>query len=431
MVVRRAVSGWPLWKLSRRLQVLVVGVVAAYCAAIAAAAAVTRVQAGQMRLFALLLACGAIAVEVTRRVGEPTGVVRDVYALWDLPAAVLLPPMYALLAPIPRMVLTQARIRRGVVHRRAYTAAAVGLAYAAASVVFHTAAQGLGTGAGAGMGGRAMLWTLLAAGCGLIRLAVNDTLVLTAVKASAPETPLMREIFGPEAVHGNIAELALGTLTAFGTAHSALTVLYAVPLVTSLQRSLRHAQLVSETRVDSKTGLLNDKTWRREAASEITRAVRTRAPLAVGLIDIDHFKRVNDTFGHLTGDAVLAAVAAATKALLREYDIVGRVGGEEFAFLLPHTPLDVACEIAERLRQKIPLIAVPRQGPAEPPYPQVTVSIGIAAAERPRWDLSRYFGLADQALYTAKESGRDRVSVITGEHEEARPVVSRARILPR
>ena len=169
-----------------------------------------------------------------------------------------------------------------------------------------------------------------------------------AVKGSAPQTRLLSEITGAEAMHGNVAELCLGTLAAFAAVRSPLAIVYAVPLVISLQRSRRHAQLVSEARVDGKTGLLNDKTWRREAAGEVTRAVRTRAPVAVGILDIDHFKAVNDTYGHLAGDAVLSAVAAATTALLRDYDVVGRVGGEELAFILPNVRGAQAAEIAEQ-----------------------------------------------------------------------------------
>lgn len=226
------VSRWPLWEFPRWLQVLVAVLVTGYCGAIGAAAAVTRVQAGQLRLFGVLVVCSAAAVELTRRAGEPTGVVRDVSAIWDLPTAVLLPPLFALLAPVPRMVLTQVRVRRTALHRRAYTAAAVGLAYAAASLAFHAAMPALGPGAGAGTGGRAMLWTVLAASCGLLRLAVNDGLVLAAVKGWSPGTRLLPEIAGAEALYGSVSELSLGTLSAFAAAHSALAILYAVPLLT-------------------------------------------------------------------------------------------------------------------------------------------------------------------------------------------------------
>jgi diguanylate cyclase (GGDEF)-like protein len=410
--VRRAVSRWPLWELPRWLQVTVTGVVAAYCCAIAVALARTSFLAGQVRLFVVLVMCSAVAVELTRHLGEPGRVDRDVYAIWDLPAAVLLPPLYALLVSIPRMILTQLRIRRTLLHRRAYTTAAVGLAYAAASVAFHAVSRVLGPGAGTGTGGTAMLWMLLAAGCGLLRLIVNYVLVLTAVKGAAPETRLLPEITGPEALYGNVAELSLGTLSAFAAVHSVLAILYALPLVVSLQRSLRHAQLVNETRVDGKTGLLSDSTWRRLAADEVARAARARTPVAVGILDIDHFKAVNDAYGHLAGDAVLSAVAAATSAILRDDDIVGRVGGEELAFVLPGSPGAEAAEVAERLREKIPRLTFPHADPASPGSARVTVSIGIAAADRPGRDLTRYYSLADQALHAAKESGRDAVRVI-------------------
>jgi diguanylate cyclase (GGDEF)-like protein len=409
---RGVVSRWPLRELPRWLQALVAVAIAGYCGAICVSAAVTRVQAGQLRLFAVLLACSAAAVELTRRTGESTGVVRDVYAIWDLPTAVLLPPLFALLAPVPRMALTQVQVRRTALYRRAYTAAAVGLAYAAASLAFHAAAPSLGLGAGTGAGGRAMLWTVLVAGCGLLRLAVNDGLVLAAVRGSSPGTGLLPEIAGAESLYGNVAELSLGTLSAFATVYATLAILYAVPLVVSLQRSLRHAQLLSETRVDGKTGLLNDVTWRREAAGEIERAARTGAPVAVGILDIDHFKAVNDTYGHLAGDAVLSAIAAATTALLRDYDVIGRVGGEEFAFVLPNSPPGEAVEIAERLRERIPRLEFPDGGMGGPVPVRVTVSIGVAAADRPGRDLGSYYCLADQALYAAKSNGRDAVWVI-------------------
>jgi diguanylate cyclase (GGDEF)-like protein len=390
------------------MQALVAGVVAVYCAAVCAAVAITPVQAGQLGLFALLVLCSAVSVELTRRAGESARVTRDVYAIWDLPAAVLLPPVYVLLAPIPRMVLTQARVRKTALHRRAYTAAAVGLAYAAASVVFHAAVPFLGPGAGAGTGEQAMLWTLLGAGCGLLRLIVNNGLVLAAVKGSDPSTRLRAEIAGAEAVYGSAAELALSLLVTVAAARAELTVVCALPLVIPLQRSLRHAQLVAEARLDAKTGLLNDRTWRRRAEGEVARAARTHAPVAVGILDIDRFKRVNDTYGHPAGDAVLAAVAAVVRATLRGYDVIGRTGGEEFAFILPGAHAGEAAEVGERLRRAIAQLQMPPgQGP-----PGVTVSVGIAVTARPDRELLRYYGLADAALYAAKQHGRDAVWIV-------------------
>jgi diguanylate cyclase (GGDEF)-like protein len=416
---REAVSGWPLWDLPRWLQVLVSGVIALYVGALAVAVASVHVEARQLWLFGLLLACGAVSVELTRRAGQTGGVVRDVYAIWDLPVALLLPPVYVLLVPIPRMVLTQARIRKTPLHRRAYSAAAQGLAYAAASVVFHAAVPLLGAGHGHGHG--AGEWTLLVVGCGLLRLALNDGLVLTAVKGAAPQTRLRSEITGSEAVFGSSAELALGTLVTFVAAHVALAAVLALPLVISLQRSLRHSQLLAEASVDAKTGLLNDRTWRRRAAEEVERAAQAGLPLAVGILDIDHFKAVNDTYGHPAGDQVLESLAAVVTAQLRDSALIGRTGGEEFAFVLPGTTPRAAIEAAERLRKRIPLTVFRFDGTSGQGLVCVTVSIGMVVTARPGRNLGRYYGSADRALYAAKHSGRDSVWVVRADRSDPEP----------
>jgi diguanylate cyclase (GGDEF)-like protein len=410
--VVRSVSHWSLWGLPRRLQALVAGVIGAYFAMACAAVAVTPVHPCQVQLFALLVLCSVGSVELARRSGESAGVMRDVHAIWDLPAAVLLPPAYVLLAQVPRMALTQVGVGKTAPYRRAYAAAAAGLAYAAASVVFHAAVPVLGPGAGAGTGEQAMLWTLLAAGCGLLKLVVDNGLELAVVKASDPSTRLGAEVPRAEAVYGGAAELAVSLLVTVAAARAGLAVVLALPLVIPLQRSLRHPQLVAEARVDAKTGLLNDTTWRHRAESEVARAVRTRAPVAVGILDIDRFKLVNDTYGHPAGDAVLTAVAAAVRSTLRGYDVIGRTGGEEFAFILPGAPAAEAADVGERLRRAVAQLHRPAsQGP-----PGVTVSVGIAVAIRPDRELSRYYGLADAALYAAKQHGRDTVWIV-----EARP----------
>ena len=412
---REAVAGWPLWDLPRWLQVLIAGVIALYVGAVAAAVAFVHVEARQLWLFGLLLACGAVSVELTRRAGQTGGVVRDVYAIWDLPVALLLPPMYVLLVPIPRMVLTQARIRKTPLVRRAYSAAALGLAYAAASVVFHHSVSLLGIGTGTGV------WTLLVVGCGLLRLALNDGLVLTAVKGAAPQTRLRSEITGSEAVFGSTAELALGTLVTFVAAHVALAAVLALPLVISLQRSLRHSQLLAEASVDAKTGLLNDRTWRRRAAEEVERAAQAGIPMAVGILDIDNFKVVNDTYGHPAGDQVLEGLAAVVTAQLRDLALIGRTGGEEFAFLLPGTTPRAAIEAAEGLRKRIPLTVFRFDGTSGQGLVCVTVSIGMVVTAKPVSNLGRYYGSADRALYAAKHSGRDAVWVVRADRSDPEP----------
>jgi len=411
MALRSPLRGWPVWQLPWWLAACVTAVIAAYAAATAGALASAPVRSGDLRLCAVFVGCGAASVELTRRAGEREGLARDVYAMWDLPAAVLLPPLYALVIPLPRAVLTEWRIRRTLLHRRAYSTAAYGLAYAAASVVFRSAVPALC--GGGGSGGHAPAWITLAAGCGLVSMAVQACLILPPVKATAaPGTRLRSLVLGREAVCNQVTELCLAVLTAFAAAHSALALVVALPLVIVLQRSLRHASLAAAARTDAKTGLLNAGAWQREAAVEITRAA-AQTPLAVAIADIDHFKAVNDTHGHLAGDAVLAAVSAAMRDLLRDCDLCGRFGGEEFALLLPRTTAAQALEITERIRQGISQLAIPRDGTAAI---RVTISIGVAVPSQARRTLDDLLAAADHALYQAKEAGRNQVCVLAASH---------------
>jgi diguanylate cyclase (GGDEF)-like protein len=404
MALRSSLRGWPVWQLPRWLAACVTAVIATYVAVAAGALASTPMRPGDLRLCAVFVGCGAASVELTRRAGEREGLIRDVYAIWDLPAALLLPPLYALVIPLPRALLTEWRSRRTLLHRRAYSTAAPCLANAAASLVFRSALPALC--GGGGSGGHAPAWITLAAGCGLISMAIQACLILPPFKATAaPGTQLRSLVLGQEAVCNQVTELCLAVLTTFAAAHSALALVVALPLVIVLQRSLRHASLAAAARTDAKTGLLNAGAWQREAALEVTRA-RAQTPLAVAIADIDHFKAVNDTCGHLAGDAVLAAVSAAMRDLLRDCDLCGRFGGEEFALLFPRTAAAQALEITERIRQGISQLAIPRDGTAAI---RVTISIGVAVPSQARRTLDDLLAAADHALYQAKRSGRDRV----------------------
>jgi diguanylate cyclase (GGDEF)-like protein len=398
---------WAIWELSRWMRVYVVAVVVAELLAIAAAVTLTPLRGSDLRLAAVLTACNLATVELSRKAGEPAGLVKDVHAIWELPLA-LLSPLYGLLAPIPRMILIQWRVRSTLAHRRAFTASAIGLSGGAASLAFHLAIHAVGS-----VGGRQeqlLLWVVLVAAAGALRSAINKILVWTAVKGADPAARARKELFSREPLFNDTAELGCSIMVAQAVVFNPVMALVALPLVALLHRSFRHAQLVDAGRFDSKTGLLNASTWQREARLEIARAVRGGYPMSVAIADLDHFKNVNDSWGHLAGDAVLAAVARAFSALLREEDITGRFGGEEFTILFPRTSGPEAFQITERLRQKIAQISMPigRQGDA--PL-QVTVSIGIAALDSSCRDLDELLAAADHALYEAKEGGRNRVSL--------------------
>lgn len=157
---------------------------------------------------------------------------------------------------------------------------------------------------------------------------------------------------------------------------------------------------------DSLTGLANRHAFFKRAERARMLAVRTRQPVSLMMIDIDHFKQLNDCFGHATGDEALAAFADTARAILRDHDIMGRLGGEEFALLLPGTDLDGAVHAAERLRMAVTEATMLTKDPGY----RMTVSVGVVLIDA-KEELTMALARADHALYAAKSGGRDRVEV--------------------
>src|SRR5664280_242149 len=255
-------------------------------------------------------------------------------------------------------------------------------------------------------GVRVGLALLAAVGIGFGCVQLNGVLVAVAVRLSSPEIG-WRQLLGQRAdVLLDLLELSVGTVIAAAWITSPAAAVLALPAMIYLHRTLTHNQLRAAARTDAKTGLLNAASWQEEATREISRATRTHAPLTVLFADLDHFKEVNDQHGHLVGDQVLAAVAAALQSGSRGYDVLGRFGGEEFTIALPGTDVDEAAQITDRLRQLVSDTAVP----VGKDCVQVTVSIGAAVLGRHGQDLTDLLVAADLALYRAKAAGRNQVS---------------------
>ena len=410
---RTAIRDWPLWSLPRWLTVFVLAVVAVDLIAIGVAAFFVTVTAHDLLLFGLLLGCTALAVEMSRKAGEQGGMIKDVQGVWELPIAILLPPVYALVAPIVRIALMQWRVRRAPLYRRVFSCASIGLSYGAASVTFHGLARLFPAYPGQTLL-RAIVWTILVTVAVLVKSVLNKTMIMIAVKATDPGATIRTEMLAREPLYNDVAEICISILVTYGVATNPLLAPAALPVVTLLQRSLRHAQLVTDSRADSKTGLLNAATWEREAAIEVARAVRTQSPLAIAMVDIDKFKAINDTYGHLVGDQVLKEIANTLNTLLRDYDLAGRFGGEEFSLLLPQTRAVDAFRIAERVRSNIAGLSIIAPGATGGERVQVTVSIGVAALDSgSKRELSELVAAADAALYRAKDGGRDQVQMIS------------------
>lgn len=178
--------------------------------------------------------------------------------------------------------------------------------------------------------------------------------------------------------------------------------------IATAQRFAQHMARMAH--VDELTGVINRRHFRELAQRELNRAQRVREPLVALMLDIDLFKQVNDQHGHKTGDDVLKAFSRACESQLRKTDVFGRLGGEEFAVLMPHTQLATAAMVAERLRSTVEAMEVlTDKGPAI----TVTVSVGMAVFTGGDDSLEDLLKRADSALYQAKRQGRNRVVACT------------------
>src|ERR1700722_7774093 len=252
-------SGWPLLTMLGPLIVYVVGVVACALALIGWEAAHTPLRAGQVALFAALLAAAVVCVEAMRRLGQPSGLSRDLLSAWWLPIVLLLPPLYSLLAPFVIGSVLYLRGRRIPVYRRVFSSAALGLAGAAASATFPLAVpQGLRlslAGSHAWLVRPEVIGAAVA--CAVLFAVLNAGIVAVAAHLANPEAPLAKVLWDRESLLLDLTETCVGILVAVTCGLSFLLLLVALPPVILLQRSLMHQQLAAAARTDPKTGLLN------------------------------------------------------------------------------------------------------------------------------------------------------------------------------
>ncbi|UVL42811.1 diguanylate cyclase [Pseudomonas sp. B21-040] len=181
---------------------------------------------------------------------------------------------------------------------------------------------------------------------------------------------------------------------------------------TTLGRQKR--ELLALSRTDSLTGLLNHGAWKDQLEIEFQRCQRQQQGGAIALIDIDHFKTINDTYGHVAGDIVLRQLSKMLKQNLRVTDVAGRYGGDEFCVLLPDLPLDSAAAAMDALRDRFATL-----GYEQSPALKVSLSIGLAAFNPAHADATLWLNDADQALYEAKTTGRNRVICADGKLHRA------------
>jgi diguanylate cyclase (GGDEF)-like protein len=367
------------------------------------------------------LAVGAVAhlwfvrrAEESRR-DRSEGPHIDMTSVWALAAALTLPlPFVVAIVVLVRVLLYP--IARRPMFRFVYSAMGFLAAAVLAALVFDAVAPAGPLGLVAGI--------FLA---GAVFFSTQAVMIAVAFKISLPEKPLLDALGSRE---DNLTE----ALTLFGGALVGLAAvatwwapLLAIPMVMAVNKMLEErSQLVADATTDHRTGLLNTRGWRERAERVLRRAAHDEHSVAVLVVDLDHFKLINDTWGHPAGDTMLHAVAQVLLSEVRDGDVVGRDGGEEFVVVLPDASWDEAARVGERIRAGVARLIVPATDKRREPIliSDRTASIGVAVLPDCGPDLASVQHAADAAVYAAKESGRDQVRLALPRIPEPRVIAS-------
>jgi diguanylate cyclase (GGDEF)-like protein/putative nucleotidyltransferase with HDIG domain len=241
----------------------------------------------------------------------------------------------------------------------------------------------------------------------VVFVAVNHFVLAVMLRLAYGSTLHETGLFDVEYLTTDLVLAALGVAVyAFWRSNPWLVPFALTPLFL-IHRSLSVPALQAEARVDPKTGLFNARHFATALAEELGRAQRFERPLSLIMADLDLLRDINNTYGHLAGDAVLKGIAEVFRAQLRHYDVPARFGGEEFSIMLPETPPEQAMEIAERIRRAVAQRTFDVETSSEPI--RATVSIGVAGFPKDGLDANELIHQADLAVYRAKLQGRNRV----------------------
>ncbi|EHR62691.1 diguanylate cyclase (GGDEF) domain-containing protein [Saccharomonospora cyanea NA-134] len=405
---------WALWTRPRRFVVFLLAMEALSVAGFTVAFANAPMPDGSDWLEFAILALGATThVQFThrqeeRRRNRTKTVLIDLTAVWVFPATLVLPATLAVLLVV-LIRLQRWFIARRPTHNFVYSSIAHGLAAALANLSYTAMSP--------------QDWNTLTAtgslrefGLVLVTAAVYEAVQIVyvgGILALGSPTPTVRTVLGSKA--DNLLEAittGLGAVTAVLVVIMPPAVAIMAVVTVVFNRLAEIDQLQDAVVTDPKTGLLNMRGWTESADRALNRVRRAGSTLSVLMVDLDHFKWVNDTYGHPAGDDVLAAVASALSSVTRPADVVGRFGGEEFLLLLPDADTSAAELAAERIRTTIAGLRIPttdKRG-AQATISGRTASIGVAVFPRHADDLDGLLQAADTAVYEAKEAGRNRVS---------------------
>ncbi|OKA06236.1 GGDEF domain-containing protein [Amycolatopsis regifaucium] len=407
--LRTWVGHWELWSGPRGVPAIFL-VVEGLAAAVAVIA-LLRSNYGitEFVRFGSLLGLAFVQAELSRSVERLRRTLCDrphinMTSVWTFAGVLVLPSGLAVTLGLLIYLHLWLRVWRGMSHRPAYR-----VVYCAAAIVLSCLASGVIV---AGWNGLPVGFT------GSLRI-VEAAAVFTAANAFIVALSVYLHTGGrsPRSLFGTgddnlleVTTLVLGTSTALGIVHAPALVPFVLLPVLVLHRSVLVRQLEIAANIDGKTGVLNAHAWHLLSERALSSAARTKSKLGVLMLDLDHFKQVNDVYGHLAGDVVLKAVATTISEHVRDYDSVGRFGGEEFVVLLPGATETEVIPVAERVRQAVMALEVEVATASGPRIVRgLSVSIGVAVYPSGGTVLERLLHVADTALYQAKNSGRNRV----------------------
>jgi diguanylate cyclase (GGDEF)-like protein len=426
--IRRWVARWDLWEVPRRLVVPVFTVELTALALMVFGLVSVTAESADIRAAVLICVLGVVHTEIARDVertrrritGEELHV--DLGSVWFFMAAVLLPPGYAAAVTVlvHSHIWYRAAYRRAPLYRQVFNSATMTIsAFAASALMSYVFTQQridlVDTRA------------LLVLGFGmLVFLTVNSALVAGAIAVSTPHARLSQMVGMWSENLLEIATLSLGALVAMAYLANPWLALFCLPPLLVLHRAVLVRQLEEAANLDGKTGLLNAAAWHVQAERALQRSKRRDGPPGVLVLDLDHFKAVNDTHGHLAGDQVLSAVAGVLRDEVRERDLVGRFGGEEFVVMLAGLGGQGSVEmeaVAERIRRRVADLRVEIPTPDGPLTVRgLSVSVGCAVMPDGGAELRDLLEVADRALYAAKGAGRNAVRM-------GSPMATRAALL--
>jgi diguanylate cyclase (GGDEF)-like protein len=402
-----AIRRWTLWTIPVPARAVLLAAEAVAAAATVWLLAHERPTVGVASRCAVLLAVTIGYAELAKRferikrylgAGRPAPGPNPL-SVWSFAAVLTLPAGWAagfIAAQYGHALLQRRRDCSGDPYRVCFTAAAAILGQlAAAACLVHDPAR-----AAVLSGGWAVGLTLLAAAVFTI---VDIGVLLAGMWLTARRPALRSMVPDADALGYEAASLVLGIATAALLLHNPVLAAVMVIPVAYLHRSSMVKSLHQAARTDSKTGLLNSSAWTQHARGVLSRCQRTGRPGAVLLIDLDHFKAINDNRGHLVGDQILLATATCLQHELRGHDGLGRFGGDEFVVILDELDLRDAEHVAHRLHAALESATVEDVSPR--------VSIGLAHTDDHGTDLDTLLSAADAALYAAKAAGRGRLRI--------------------